>query len=67
MSATPAVDWFKLHPKVKALAVAVVVLVLASVPASLNGTVSWNDTLIADVTATIALLITYLKSAAPAA
>ena len=56
-------NWFTLHPKVKALALAVAVLVLGSLAGSLNGTVSWHDTAISDGTAAIALLIAYLKSA----
>lgn len=56
-------NWFVLNPKVKALLLAVAVLVLGSLAASLNGTVSWHDTAIADVTAAIALVVAYLKSA----
>lgn len=55
--------WFDIHPKVKALAIAVAVLVLASLGAALNGTVSWHDTAVADVTAAIALVVAYLKGA----
>lgn len=62
MSADPG-NWLTLHPKVKALFLAVAVLVLGSLAGSLNGTVSWHDTAVADVTAGIALLVTYLKSA----
>lgn len=57
--------WFQLHPKVKALGLGVVVLVLASIPATLNGAVSLHDTAIADVTATIALALAYLKGVSP--
>lgn len=55
-------SWLTLHPKVKALAVAVAILVLASIPGVLNDTVTFQDAAIADVTAIIALLIAYLKS-----
>lgn len=55
-------DWFTLHPKVKALALAVAVLVLGSVAGSLNGAVSWHDTAVADVTAAITLVVAYLKA-----
>ncbi len=55
-------DWFTLHPKVKALALAVAVLMLGSLAGSLNGTVSWHDTAVADVTAAIALVVAYLKA-----
>lgn len=58
-------SWFHLHPKVKALALAVIVLVIASIPASLNGTVTWHDTGVADVTAAVALAIAYLKGVSP--
>lgn len=54
-------NWLSLHPKVKALFLAVAVLVLASLAGSLNGTVSWHDTAVADVTAAIALVVAYLK------
>jgi hypothetical protein len=66
MSSPTPVNWFNIHPKVKALALAVAVLILASLAGSLNGTVSWKETLTADVTAAISLLITYLKSSGPA-
>lgn len=56
-------NWLDLNPKVKALLVAVLVLVLGSLAASLNGTVSWHDTAVADVTAAIALVVAYLKGA----
>jgi hypothetical protein len=56
-------SWFKIHPKVKALALAVAILVLGSLAGSLNGTVSWHDTAVADVTAAVALVVAYLKGA----
>lgn len=53
--------WLTLHPKVKALAYAVGILVLGSIPAVLNNTVTLKDAAVADVTAIIALVIVYLK------
>jgi hypothetical protein len=64
--ATPVVpaknSWLVLNPKVKALAIAVAILVLSSVGGSLTGNVSWHDTAIADVPAVLGLVIAYLKS-----
>ena len=54
-------SWFEIHPKVKALGIAVLLLVAESVPAALNGTVTWHDVLIADVTAGVALVVAYFK------
>lgn len=56
-------NWFTIHPKVKALAVAVVILVLGAVPTVLSNAVSFKDAAISVVTATTALVIAYLKSA----
>jgi hypothetical protein len=57
------VNWFTLHPKVKALAIATVILVLGAIPTVLNGTVTFAQAAISVVTAVCALVITYLKSA----
>ena len=38
---------------------------VASIPATLNGTISLHDTAITDVTATIALTLAYLKGVSP--
>jgi hypothetical protein len=66
MSTPPVpVNWFKLHPKVKALAIGVAVLILGSIPTALNGTVSWKEAATADITAAVALLIAYLGPANP--
>lgn len=54
--------WIDLHPKVKALAVAVAILVLGSLAGGLAGSVSWHDVAIADATGVIALVVAYLKS-----
>jgi hypothetical protein len=56
-------NWFVLHPKVKALAIAVVILALGSVGAVLNNTVTFKEAAISVVTASVALVIAYLKSA----
>jgi len=59
-------DWFTIHPKVKQLAIAVLVLVLASVPGVLSDTVSLKEAAVADVTGIIALVIAYLGPKGPA-
>ncbi len=54
-------SWLNIHAKVKALGIAVAILVTESIVASLNGTISWHATLIADATGVAALAIAYLK------
>lgn len=54
-------SWFDIHPKVKALGIAVAILLLESVVASLNNTISWHDTLVADATGVVAFLVAFLK------
>ncbi len=55
-------SWLTIHPKVKALAVAVAILVLGAVPTVLSNAVSFRDAAISVITATTALTIAYLKS-----
>lgn len=56
-------DWFVLHPKVKAAFVAVAIVALGAASAATNGTVSWNEAFISTATAAFTAAIAYLKSA----
>lgn len=58
----PNSNWLVLNPKVKALALAVAILVLGSLATGLTDTTSWHDVAVADATGVIALVVAYLKS-----
>lgn len=55
-------EWFDIHPKVKAAIVAVALVALASASAALNGSQTWNSAILQTVTAAIATATAYLKS-----
>ncbi len=56
-------NWIKIHPKVKALAIATTILILGAVPTVLSGTATLGQATISVATAVSALAVAYLKSA----